>query len=222
MKPTRSVFATTLILQVTLSACGPSPEPATPTTSGATDEPTTTGDPGDAPAPDPTAKEGPTAEPGAPSVPVGPSQMLADLGKIGINMKKVPALEKIPLAQKKKIMPLFQKSLGLSDCTGCHIEGDFKKETRNIQMARNMWNNYVVNLRDEKGENVFCDSCHSGKEQLLNRHDKDALQKFMETEYQDKMTLASGEEHSCSTCHTDAFETKIFEKLWKIPSPSGS
>jgi hypothetical protein len=38
----------------------------------------------------------------------------------------------------------------------------------------------------------------------------------MEAEYQNKLARADGEEHSCSTCHGDAFETKIFEKMWGI------
>jgi hypothetical protein len=39
----------------------------------------------------------------------------------------------------------------------------------------------------------------------------------MESDYVGKLTRADKKDHECATCHTDALETKIFEKLWKIP-----
>jgi hypothetical protein len=142
--------------------------------------------------------------------------MDAELKKIGFDMKKIPELEKLPLAQKKKVMPLLQKSLGFDSCTGCHVEGDFKKETRNMKVAREMWRHFVVPLRAEKGAVLFCDSCHSGSKLVLNRSDRKAVEKFMEDEYEHKLALANNSEMECSTCHGDAMETKIIEKLWGI------
>jgi hypothetical protein len=142
--------------------------------------------------------------------------MDAELKKIGLNLDKIPELEKLPLAQKKKVMPLLQKSLGYDTCQGCHAEGDFKKETRNMKVAREMWRHFVVPLRSEKGGTLFCDSCHNGKEHVLARADKKAVQAFMEAEYEHKLAQASKAEMECGTCHGDAMETKIIEKLWKI------
>ena len=67
-----------------------------------------------------------------------------------------------------------------------------------------------------QGGALFCDSCHQGNEHLLAREDKDALNKFMSANYEGKLSRADGEDHGCGTCHGDAFETKIFEKMWKI------
>jgi hypothetical protein len=209
-----------LLIAAASAACGPPTEPATPddgsTGGGAGEEqPAAGGAPsGEAP--------GPTPEPAAPaaeSVPISATTMAAEIGKLGINMKKIPELQKLPLGQKKKVMPFFQKALGYEKCTGCHAkEDDFKTETRNMKMARNMWNHFVVNLRDDKGGNVFCDSCHNGKSHVLARGDKKAMEKFMKDQYEGKLARADGAEHSCSTCHGDDLELKIFEKMWKIPA----
>jgi hypothetical protein len=209
---------------VGLTNCGPAkptPQPAPGPT--AAPEPT-----GDAPEPQPTG-EGGTAQPQpttpAPgpgvakvtAVPMGASKMLADVEKIGVDMKKPIEIGKIPLGQKKKLMPLFQKALGFDACTDCHAsETDFKTETKNLLIARHMWNEYVVKLRETGNKPLFCDSCHQGHEHMIPRHDKDAVQAFMKAEYEAKLERADGEEHSCSTCHGDAFETAIFAKLWNI------
>lgn len=152
----------------------------------------------------------------AKSTPIQATKFEADLKKIGINLKKIPPLEKLPTAQKKKVMPLLQKALGYDTCEGCHAEGDFKKETRDMKVAREMWRHFVVPLRSESGGTLFCDSCHAGNEHVLNRKDKKALQAFMEEEYQYKLARADKEDMECGTCHGDAMETKIIEKLWKI------
>ncbi|MEZ4440803.1 MAG: cytochrome c3 family protein [Polyangiaceae bacterium] len=206
-----------------MAGCGPTPPPDTPTpptstAEGPTPAPTSTGE---GPAPAPTGAEPKPATPpsphgGAAGVPITPTKLLPKAQKLGIDFKKAPKLSQLPMGVKKKLMPLFKDALGMKDCNGCHVEGDFKKETRNIQIARGMWDNYVVGLRDNDGNALFCDSCHDGKEDLIPRSDKDAVQKMMTEEYEGKLTRADGEEHSCSTCHTDVFEAKIFESLWKV------
>ncbi|WP_437825208.1 hypothetical protein [Sorangium sp. So ce1153] len=166
---------------------------------------------------DAEADEGDKDEAPAKSTPLQATKFEADLKKIGINLKKIPELEKLPSAQKKKVMPLLQKALGYDTCQGCHAEGDFKKETRDMKVAREMWRHFVVPLRSESGGTLFCDSCHAGNEHVLNRKDKKALQAFMEEEYQNKLARANKEDMECGTCHGDAMETKIIEKLWNIP-----
>lgn len=153
----------------------------------------------------------------AKSTPVRATKMADDLEKIGIKLDKIPELEKLPLAQKKKVMPLLQRALGLETCQDCHAEGDFKTETRDMKIAREMWRHFVVPLRSEDGGALFCDSCHGGQEHVLNRSDKKALNEFMENEYQGKIARADKEDMECFTCHGDAMETKIIEKLWNIP-----
>jgi hypothetical protein len=212
-------FAAALALALIAGACGPSaPPPETPATPPEGPAPTPPGGPQGPEAP-PAGTATPGAKPtaGPPSTPIQPSKLLDDLKKAGINLAAIGPLEKVPLATKKKVMPLFQKSLGFEACTGCHVEGDFKKDTHNMKVARQMWNHFVVQLRDEKGGNVFCDSCHSGKAQVLNRSDKDAVKKFMESDYVGKLARADKKDHECATCHGDAMELKIIDKLWAIP-----
>jgi hypothetical protein len=215
-------------------ACGPStPQVDDPSTKGGTtDTPpagagTTATPPGDttstATTPPPTTTGDAATPPPAPigaakNVPLVQSKFIADLKGAGINTAKIPEIGKIPLAQKKKIMPFMQKAMGYTACTGCHVEGDFKAETRNLKISRQMWNAYTVPMLDEKGGPVFCDTCHSGQVKVLNRADKEAVKKFMEDEYEHKLTRADKKDMECSTCHGDTMELKIIENLWKIPA----
>ncbi|MDI1435989.1 cytochrome c3 family protein [Polyangium sorediatum] len=194
-------------------------KPADP--GGATDAKPEGGDakPGDAKPAD-TGTGGTAATPpaaaGKPSTNLRQSQLLEDIKKIGLAPDKLQDLPKIGLAQKKKLMPLFQKALGYKDCNGCHVEGDFKAETRKIKITRGMWKNFVVGLRDEKGGALFCDSCHDGNEHVLNHADKKALETFMDEQYEDKLTRADKKDMECGTCHGDPFEGDIITKVWGI------
>lgn len=212
-------------------ACGPSPKPTDPSATGTpptdgTSTPTadpTAGGGAEAPAPSPTGTDpAPAPKPAkVEAVPITPSKMVADLKKLGIDPNKYPDLAKIPLAKKKKLMPLFQKALGMDSCEGCHAEGDFKKETKNIKMARGMWKHYVQALKiDAKvvkgGGALFCDSCHNGKTHVLPRHDDEALNNFMTVEYEGKLARVDGKEHACATCHGAEMEYAIFKNMWGI------
>lgn len=222
-----TLIASSMSLAALAAACGPKvgpePDPKAPVTRGtgtsaASAQPDVPAPKGpDVPGPAPTATPEP-APAKAQAVTVQTSKMLAEVKALGVDMTK--PMSKMNKGKKKKLMPLFQKSLGFKDCGGCH-EGsdgvfDFQKETANLEMARGMWNHYIVELRDEKGGELFCDSCHNGEAHLLPRDDKDAMQAFMTNEYEGKLTRADGEEHSCSSCHTDVFEPKIFKDVWGL------
>ncbi len=233
-----TLLAGSFAIAAVAAACGPSQpagnvpqpsdEPTAVPTAPATGAPT-------APTATPTAVPNvtpsvtPSAEPpkGPPSVGISTSALLADVTKLGIDLKKVGPLEKMKAADKKKLMPLFQKALGYKDCTGCHAPGkdkdhpiDVKIETHNMKMARGMFNSFVVKLRDEKGEAMFCDTCHTGPSggtnHILERADHEALQKFMKENYEGKLSRADKAEHSCGTCHGEPFEPKVFAKVWNI------
>lgn len=169
--------------------------------------------------PDATPEKKPDAPPAAaakPSTKLRASAMLEDVKKIGLDIKKLPEFDKMPLAQKKKLMPLFQKAMGFADCQGCHVKDDWKAETRNLKITRGMWKHFVVAVRDEKGGPVFCDTCHDGSPKNLDRSDHKAMEKFMEDEYEHKLTRADKKEMECTTCHSDSMEMKIIEKVWGI------
>jgi hypothetical protein len=177
------------------------------------------------PSAEPTPTAAPTTAPAAPP-PAGPgnnarlqaSQLVAAVKKLGIDFKR--PLAQIPLPQKKQLMPLFQKSLGYTSCGGCHVEGDFRQQTRNMKVARGMWEHFVVAMRDEKGEPIFCDSCHGGKDHILDRSDKEAVKRFMDSDYEDRLTRADQQKNGCRTCHGEGLEEDIIVKLWGIPAPA--
>jgi hypothetical protein len=170
--------------------------------------------------PDATAEvkkpDAPPAAGGKKSTPIRESKMLEDVKKIGLDIKKLPDFDKMPMAQKKKLMPLFQKAMGYGDCWGCHVKDDYKAETRHLKITRGMWKHFVVAVRDEKGGAVFCDTCHEGSDKNLDRSDRKAVEKFMEDEYEHKLTKSDKKAMECTTCHTDTMEMKIIEKVWGI------
>jgi Cytochrome c7 and related cytochrome c len=204
-----------------LAACGSPPPAVAPASASPADvgdrepgAPAKAGEPGKEKEPAPAAH----AEPGEPvAAPLVASSYLGELAKIGINVDKATDLSKIPMREKKKLMPLFQRSLGYGQCTGCHAQNDFQKVTRNMEIARGMWNHFVAALRDDKGAPVFCDSCHQGKAKFLNRADKKAVARYMDAEYEHKLTRADKKDNNCETCHGPDMETKIIAKLWKVP-----
>jgi hypothetical protein len=153
------------------------------------------------------------------NTPLRPSKLLAAVKALGVDPKK--PLGTIPDAKKKELMKLFVTALGYADkeeCGGCHIGDDYERETRNMKVARKMWSEFVMPLRDAQGGAIFCDSCHAGKAKPLDRGNMDALEKMMETDYQGKLTRADKKDHDCSTCHGPGKdpEPKIIEKLWGI------
>jgi hypothetical protein len=226
-------LALALVIAGVASACGPATPPVEGPPSG-TGEPTATAAPTTSVAPttEPTATVAPTASttptatasvaPTAPPAPAGPpimaSKFAEDLKKAGFDLAKLPPkLDKMSDGQKKKIMPLFVKALGYADCKGCHVEGDFKKKTRNMHIAEHMYDDFVVAMRDEKGAaTMFCDTCHQGSAKILNRTDLKAVGKYMDDQYVNHLARSDKKDHGCSTCHGDTMEMKIFDKMWQV------
>jgi hypothetical protein len=200
----RSAVALALLL---LASCG-SPPPAQPPPAPATPTPTASAAPTASAVP-PTAPQ-----PARASMPIQPSKLVEDAKRIGIDFQR--PLESLSTQKKKSVMGLFVRALGYEGCTGCHVEGDFDKETHNMRVARQMWDHFLVDLRDAQGGALFCDSCHGGKAKILDRSSMDAVQKLMETDYQGKLTRADKKAHDCSTCHGPGPEPRIIEKLWGI------
>ena len=206
------------------AACGGPSAPATSPAQSATPSdggalaPSATA-PGTSAAPSATGAAPGAAAPAAGpthSVDIGPSKMIADVKAIGIDLDKPGDLSKIEMSKKKKLMPLFVKALGMSGCTGCHVENDYKAPTHNKEMASAMWTHFVRDLRAKGGGALFCDSCHQGKQKLLARADKKVLSAFMHENYEERLQRTSKKDHVCETCHSDPFEGKVFAKLWKI------
>jgi hypothetical protein len=219
MKKTILLFSSVLVA----AACGGAhtPEPSQPTgppgtgsaspTSPApisTTAPPSTGDAGATTAP-------PTTSPvGAKTKAIAPTEMGPALKELGIDVKNLPPLNKIPPDKIRKVMNTFTKALGTS-CTGCHDGDDFKKATPNKKVAARMWNEFVRGYTMEGGGAVYCDSCHAQKMTFLVRDPGlKELSKWMDENMVSKLKKTNGQPHSCETCHGDPMEGKFLHN-WK-------
>lgn len=161
----------------------------------------------------PPASASTTAKaPPAPMPNVRGSQLSADLQGMGLDPKKLPALNKLEPAKLRKVMNAFTKALGVQ-CTHCHTD-DFKAPTANKKISVRMWNEWVVGLQSEDGSALFCDSCHQGKAKFLDHSDKKALGAWMKTELVQKLKRTDKKDHSCATCHGEDFDGDFLDK-WK-------
>jgi hypothetical protein len=171
------------------------PPPAT--SSGVTNVPppgSATADPKVTPPPTPTF-EGPMKHP-------IPTAMTAELTAIGLDVKNLPAIDKLEPKKLRDVMKLFTKSLGVK-CGDCHVEGDFEAPTRRKKIAKKMWDEMVRGLTMADGHPVFCDSCHQARVIQLNRGDKRALAKWMDEAFVDKLKRKDNGSHGCESpmCH---------------------
>jgi hypothetical protein len=141
------------------------------------------------------------------------SAMAEDLKKLGIDPLHPPALNKLSPDVMRKLMPTFAKSLGVK-CDFCHDVNDFKKWTPKKRVASGMWSHFVVGLALEDGAPLYCDSCHGGRAEFLDVHDKKALSAWMDANYVAKLKRVDKKDHSCETCHGDPFDPK-FIKAWE-------
>lgn len=143
-----------------------------------------------------------------PMKPLIATAMGEDLTKLGLDPKSLPPLSKLDPTTLRQVMKTFSKSLGMP-CTGCHDADDFHAPTPKKKIASRMWDLYVRGLTTEDGGPVYCDSCHEGKDEFLDRSDKKALGAWMEANFVGKLRRADKKEHGCETCHGDPFEPKF-------------
>ena len=146
--------------------------------------------------------------------PIVATALAADLKAIGLDVKKLPPLGKLDPQKLRKVMDLFTKSLGGVECTMCHVKSDFKAMTPNKNVAGHMWDEFVRRYETTDSKPIFCDSCHQGRVDLLNRGDRKALAKYMSDVYVDGMKLKDGKEHDCATCHGDITAPPFLDSKW--------
>ncbi len=222
------------IAVVAIAACGPadggarpSPQapstPATaPTAATAATDGTSNAPPGPASSAGPSTPTPPGTTATTPEPPpsfhgpmksIAPSAMEAKLRDIGLDPAALPPLNKLDATALRGVMNTFTKALGVQ-CSHCH-EKDFKAPTEKKKIATHMWNDFTRSLALEGGGALYCDSCHGGRAELLDRRDLGALGAWMQDNYVDKMKRADKKDHGCDTCHGDPFEGKVLTKLWK-------
>jgi len=157
-------------------------------------------------------------EPGPMSAPK-PTAMEARLKSAGLDLRKLPPLERLDRAAILPVMSTFSDSLGIP-CTGCHAEDDAKADTFRKRVARRMWNEFVRVLAfDKSGEPVYCDSCHQGRMFSLDHRDKSKVSDFMQASFVDGLKRVDGREHDCGTCHGDPPEFQLIAEWKKTPAP---
>jgi hypothetical protein len=180
---------------------GTSPGPTAPTAT----VPTGPAPTGSAPAPSATTASTGTPPPAVANKPIAPSAMAADLKALGLEPGKLPPLAKMEPDKLRKVMKTFSKALG-TNCAGCHDPNDFRAPTPKKKIASKMWDEYVRGLAFEDGSLLYCDSCHQGRMEMLDRHDKKELGRWMDANYVAKLKRADKADHGCATCHGEEME----------------
>jgi Cytochrome c7 and related cytochrome c len=142
--------------------------------------------------------------------PIVASTMLGQLTAKGIDVKNLPALDKMNAKQLDEVMKTFTKSMGWK-CEGCHM-ANFAASHPMKNVTRHMWNEYVKGISFDGGQ-LYCDSCHQGKAEFLDKSDKKALAAWMDAEYTKRMKR-NGQAQTCATCHGEPFKPEFIED-WK-------
>lgn len=83
--------------------------------------------------------------------------------------------EKLSKRQMKKLMNRWARELGVK-CDHCHVKKgeafDFDAPTDNKKLAHYCDEHFVAELRDEKGKEISCGTCHDGKVKFMPRPKK--------------------------------------------------
>jgi Cytochrome c3 len=184
---------------VPASASQPVATAAAPASTGASSVPTAAGASGAAPTSFGNNK------------PTVASSLMAGLADAGIDVKNLPPLEKLSKSQQTKVMNSFTKSLGVK-CNFCHSATNFEADHPMKNVARRMWNENVRGITFDGGA-LYCDSCHQGKAEMLDKSDKKVLGAWMDAEYTKRMKR-SGQAQTCANCHGEPFNPDFIES-WK-------
>jgi hypothetical protein len=149
----------------------------------------------------------------APKVDMRPlvaTKMSTELEALGLDPSRLPQLAKLEPKVLRKLMPLFSRSLGVK-CAGCHAE-DMAAPTPHKKVAEKMWNELVVKLKTPDGGAIFCDSCHQGRIEQLDRSDHEALARWMDTTFTKGLVRRDGKENTCATCHGEPRDDHFLER----------
>ena len=201
---TRSALLGASILVALVAACSGGSKPAP-----AAAKPQATCTQGAAPVPEPGDSTKLPPFPG-PMVLVQPTTMTAQLAEVGLDVKALPPFDELNRKQLGVVMKTFATSLGLK-CIGCHDLVDYKKPSPRKNVAKRMWNDIVRVLVNEDGSPLYCDSCHQGTPQQIDRRDKSLVVSFMEDVFVARMKRVDGKEHDCGTCHGDPPDFKFLD-----------
>lgn len=207
-------FAAILVLAAcggaqTAQPAGPGPAPSASGSAAPSPSATASGAPATSASASATPATQPPPGPQGKTRPIVATEMGPALKELGLDVKNLPPLNKLPPEKMRKVMSTFAKALGVK-CTGCHDADDFKKPTPYKKIAERMWNEFVRGYTLEGGGALYCDSCHGGKAEWLVRDPGlKELSKWMDENFVGKLKKTNGQAHSCETCHGDPMEGKF-------------
>ena len=184
---------------------------AEPTTGSAS--PVRGGPPVVASAPTPAPRPTPAPPPAPPTV--SGSQLTADLAAAGLDPRALPPLDTLDPRTRIKVMKTFTRALGVQ-CNFCHDTSNYEASTPNKRIAARMWSDFVRGLALRDGSVLYCDSCHAGHSEILDRSDIPKLRAWMAENFVGKLQRTDGAEHRCRTCHGDPFQGDIFKDVWHV------
>jgi hypothetical protein len=139
--------------------------------------------------------------------------IVSTLKDVGLELDKLPAdLETIADApdhkQLQAVMKTFTLALGVQ-CEGCHVSTagklDYEAESPQKNVAKRMWKDFVLGLKRTDGKPIFCDTCHQGKKEFLDRSNEEALRTWMDDNFVAKLTRTDGKQQNCAACHGAPF-----------------
>jgi len=140
--------------------------------------------------------------------PILASTMADDLKKMGLDARNLPPLGKLEPEKLRKVMKTFSSALG-TKCTGCHEADDYRAPTPRMKVTSKMWDVYVRGFTQTDGSVLYCDSCHAGKMDVLDRHDTHALAGWMCENYVEKLNRIDKKDNSCETCHGEPYRPRF-------------
>jgi hypothetical protein len=141
------------------------------------------------------------------------TSLTADLQRAGLTAGSLPALDSLDDNTRIKVMKTFTKALGVQ-CNFCHDTSDFSLPTPRKKIAARMWSDFVLGLQLKSGGAMYCDSCHGGKPDFLDRSSEPVLEQWMSDNFVGKLKRTDGADHSCDTCHGSPFHGDIFKDVW--------
>lgn len=153
-----------------------------------------------------------------PMKPVRATAVADRIARAGLDPKDLPPLEKLTHGQRDQVMRLFSETLGVP-CIGCHAEGDMRADTARKRVAKRMYNEITRVVATDKGEPVFCDSCHQGGMWVLDRADKGKISDYMSDQHTGGLKAAAGGDVECDTCHGGRPEFTFLTEWKSRPAP---
>lgn len=151
--------------------------------------------------------------------PIVASALGADLKAAGLDVQHLPTIAELKKDKTKlvAVMKSFKTSLGV-ECTGCHAPNpdggrpDFEAPTPEKRVAAKMWDTFVGQMTMADGALLYCDSCHQGKKEFIDRDHEEGVATWMKENFIANLKRKDGAPQTCSNCHGKPFDPDFLAK----------